>query len=352
MREERKKLGYAQNDSPEYVLKSYENEQNRSRAIELVNNADVVIAGAPPNDMLKMRIKKGKLLLRYMERPYKIKASFTKRIYHFLKWHQNDLWSKNVYLLCAGAYTAYDYSKVFMYKDRMFKWGYFPAVKKHSIDSLLDKKKKTTLLWCGRFIDWKHPDDAIYVAKKLKEKGYNFDLNIIGTGVMEDELKNMVNSFNLSNNVHFLGSMPTEQVRIHMEEAGVYLFTSDRQEGWGAVLNESMNSGCTVVANHAIGSVPYLLTDNKNGLIYESGNQNMLVDKVKYILDNPNEQSRLGKEAYNTIVSIWNAQNAVDRLLSMTEHILNENSSVALYQNGPCSKAEIIVDNWFKEKLG
>ena len=49
-----------------------------------------------------------------------------------------------------------------------------------------------------------------------------------------------------------------------MEKSEIFLFTSDKGEGWGAVLNESMNSACAVVASHAIGSVPFLLKDGEN----------------------------------------------------------------------------------------
>ncbi len=49
-----------------------------------------------------------------------------------------------------------------------------------------------------------------------------------------------------------LGAMSPDKVRAYMERADVFLFTSDFNEGWGAVLNESMNSGCAVVASHAM----------------------------------------------------------------------------------------------------
>lgn len=62
---------------------------------------------------------------------------------------------------------------------------------------------------------------------------------------------------NLNDYVTFTGPVQSDKVRGFMERAGIFLFTSDRQEGWGAVLNESMNSGCAVVASHAIGSVPF-----------------------------------------------------------------------------------------------
>lgn len=132
-------------------------------------------------------------------------------------------------------------------------------------------------------MDWKHPDDAIKVAKLLKDSGYDFHLDMVGTGEMENTLKSMADSMNLNDYVTFTGPVQSDKVRGFMERAGIFLFTSDRQEGWGAVLNESMNSGCAVVASHAIGSVPFLMKNKANGLIYPSGKIEKMFEKVKYL---------------------------------------------------------------------
>lgn len=351
MREERKELGYVQNDFPDYVVLSYESEQQKKLASLLIKEADVVIAGSTPKEMLVERIRSGKLIFRYSERPFKREKTYIKRVYHAINFRKNNLFKKNIYMLCASAYAAVDYASIGMYKKRMYKWGYFPEVKGYNTDELMAKKECNTLLWCGRFIDWKHPDDAINIARKLKENGYDFRLNMIGTGVMEDSLKLFVQEYHLDDVVHFLGSMSPEQVRKHMEEAGIYLFTSDRQEGWGAVLNESMNSGCAVVASHAIGAVPYLIKNGENGIIYESENIEMLYEKVKYLLDYPEKQQRLGTKAYETIITEWSAKTAAERLLNLIDSLLKRDNCSNLYEKGPCSRAELLYDDCLKEDL-
>lgn len=344
MREERKKLGYAQGSVPDYVLLSYESDQQKKMAVSLINDADVVISGSAPNEILLDRIRFDKLLIRYSERPFKRKISSLKRMYHAFSFRKRDLNKKNIYMLCSGAYTANDYASVGMYKNRMYKWGYFPEVKEYDIDALFSKKKTDTIMWCGRFIDWKHPDDAVMLAKKLKDAGYAFCLNLIGTGAMEEELHRLVENNGLTDCVHFLGSMPPEKVRTHMEEAGIYLFTSDRQEGWGAVLNESMNSGCAVVASHAIGSVPFLIRDGENGAVYPSGDIDKLFEKVKYFLDHPEEQAKAGLTAYKDMTCIWNAETAAERILQLAERLLSGEEYPDIYDAGPCSKAVILKD--------
>ena len=115
-------------------------------------------------------------------------------------------------------------------------------------------------------------------------------------------------------------------------------------------MNESMNSGCAVVASHAIGAVPYLMKHNENGLIYKSGDVDGIYQNVKNLLDNPGEQERLGSAAYETITGLWNAEVAAQRLITLSEHLLAGEKYPDLYEDGPCSRAEIIKDDWFNEE--
>ena len=337
MSHERKKLGYAQDNIPAYVFDVHQDKEKLQRAIQMINDADIVIAGATPEKVLSERLRQGKLVFRYTERPFKQRISLARRVYHTLHFKCRDLRDRNVYLLCAGIYAAEDFASMGMYQGRMLRWGYFPAVKEYDLTRLLSQKKNHTMLWCGRFLDWKHPDDAIKVARKLRDNGYDFHLNMIGTGTMEEKLKQFVENYNLSDCVHFLGSMSPNQVRFYMEEAGVFLMTSDQQEGWGAVLNEAMNSACAVVAGDSIGSASFLIQDGVNGLVYASANADELYDRVCSVLCDPVEQKRLGYSAYQRILTLWNHRVAADRLLQLSDRLLAGETDLDLFSEGPGS---------------
>ena len=346
MKIEREKMGYSINNFPSYVNQNIGNNAI-SFAEKYIYNSDIIIFGGASDDYLKLCNKSGKLMFIYTERIYKNGCQLYKlplRIYKF--WKKYSMY-KNKYLLCASAYTYADYAKSLSFVNKAYKWGYFPKTMKYEIDELLSKKDKKRILWCGRFLDWKHPDDVIKLAKNLKLEGYNFEINIIGLGDLENSLKELVDKFDLKKEVEFLGALKPEEVRKHMERAGIYLFTSDFHEGWGAVLNESMNSGCAVVASHAIGSVPYLINHEENGLIYKYGNFHDLYKKVKWLLNKPDEQERLGRNAYYTIANLWNAEIAVERFLKLTKEI-KDHGYCDLYDEGPCSRANILSNDWFK----
>ena len=234
-----------------------------------------------------------------------------------------------------------------LFHNRCYKWGYFPDTKKYDIETLLNKKNTITtkVLWVGRMLSLKHPDDAIRLAEKLKKKSINFELNLIGDGELKNNLETMIKSKNLGDCVHLLGSKTTEEVRNYMEESSIFLFTSDRKEGWGAVLNEAMNSGCAVVASSAIGSVPFLIKDGENGMIYRDGDIHDLYEKVKYLIDNPKKAEEMSKKAYQTLDGVWNAETAAERFIKLAEEIQSGNT-YNLFEYGPCSKATVLKDNW------
>ena len=171
---------------------------------------------------------------------------------------------------------------------------------------------------------------------------------MIGIGEKKDEIEQMIEQENLIEYVELLGSMSPEQVREYMEKANIFLFTSDYNEGWGAVLNEAMNSGCAIIASHAIGSVPFLIENGQNGLIYKNDDDESLYQNVKKVIDNKSLETMLGKNAYNTLNNTWNAKVAASRFIELSNNLIN-NRNIA-FDNGPCSISKSILQwNMFKE---
>lgn len=339
--QERLDLGYTEINE-DYVVHYYENSEYCQ---ELIETAEAVIFGAAPEELLKNRLKKGRIVFKYSERLYKQKAKWytllPRRVINHFRWERYD----NLYLLSASAYAAKDYALTGNFIDKAYKWGYFPDTKRYDdIDALFDGKRENDtplILWAGRFLDWKHPDAALRVAKRLRDDGLDFEMRIIGSGELEEMLHELLTKYYLEDKVHLLGSKKPEEVRSYMEKADIYLFTSDRNEGWGAVLNESMNSGCAVVANREIGSAPYLVDHNVNGLIYS--NENELYQYVVQLIRNPAMREQLGRNAYKTITEVWNAEVAAQRFLQLAEQLLRKDQAT-LFQDGPCSKALLLSD--------
>ncbi len=339
---ERQAMGYQKDNFPEFVILAYQSEEMKKKSIRLIDEADVVIIGSAPDKYIQQRLKKKKLIFRCQERLYKTpwngKSAWRIKLKHFWK-HKRH---KNLYLLCCSAYTAADYAKTKTFLKKAYKWGYFPEVKFYEdFKKIIELKHRSSILWVARLIEWKHPELPVRVAKKLKSEGYTFTLKLIGDGVLKQSIQQMIDNEGLSDCVQLLGNMPPDEVRKHMEESQIFLFTSDRNEGWGAVLNEAMNSGCAVVANKAIGSVPYLLEHNKNGFVYKTEEE--LYQLVKMLLDQPEKIEQFSYAAYRTMMQKWNAEVAAGRFVQLSNLLLRQEGE-ELFEDGPCSGAQILLD--------
>lgn len=343
MDEERVRLGWNADSSQLPYVVQYEEEPETCR--KLILESDIVIFGGVDDESyIKERLEQGGIVLRYMERLYKEgqwKAVSPRGLVKKYKDHTRHN-NAPVYLLCAGGYVADDFNIIKAYKGKRFKWGYFPAFEESSeADRVAWKENdRIRILWAGRFIDWKHPKDALAVAKHLKDKGISFHLTMAGGGEMEEQLKAYMQEHKLEDCVEFAGFCKPEQIREMMKQSNVYLFTSDYKEGWGAVLNEAMNSGCAVVASHAIGAAPFLLKHNQNGLIYQSGDMNELEQYAEQLCKDKPLREKLGQAAYETIAGQWNPEYAGNALIDLCEELVKGN--VCFRAEGPLSEAKVI----------
>ena len=158
---------------------------------------------------------------------------------------------------------------------------------------------------------------------------------------MDDDLKTYAEDNKLMDVVTFHGFLPPNRVRQMMEEAHIYLFTSNNLEGWGAVVNEAMNSGCALVAGSMAGAVPYLIKDGENGYIYNGEKLDSFLKKAEALVKHPSRQQKFGNNAYDTIIKQWNSEVAARRLIDFCNAIIKDKDYIAP-ADGPMSLAPVI----------
>lgn len=350
MEEHRVKMGWDSAEQPEYVCRYYEEPEACRR---LIMDCDMVIFGGTDDESyIKERLAAGSPVIRMSERLYKTgqwKAVSPRGLRK--KYEDHTKYRRaQVYLLCSGAYVPSDFHIIRAYPDKMLRWGYFPETKHYMIEELLAAKgyggergiKKTPcLLWAARMIDWKHPELAMETARYLHEKHLDFHMDIIGDGEMKKDMEEMQRRYGLTEKVRLLGYQTPKDVRRYMERADIFLFTSDRQEGWGAVANEAMNSGCALIADHMIGAAPYLVKNGYNGFLYRDGKKEQLFARAEQLVRDRQLCRRLGGSAYRTITELWNAENAAGQLFGLVQSILR-GEEISLPAEGPCSRAPLL----------
>lgn len=331
-----------------YILRMYESEESERKANELIMKADVLHTGGEPFELVRERIKAGKLTFRSTERYFKgptykdiIRA---RALFPYLRYA-----NPNYRILCQSAYMANDLRLLGnLYRERCYKFAYFTQIPDIDIEKVIGErnKEKIQIVWCARFIGWKHPELPLTLAKQLLESGRrDYEIQMIGadTTPLWQKINKRVKEENLEKHFILTGGIPNTDVLGRMRKSHIFIFTSDRGEGWGAVLNEAMGAGCACVASNEIGSVPFLLKNKENGLIFKSCSPESLFEKVAYLYDNPEICDDYAQKAYQTISTDWSAKLAAERLVKLSESILSGNEIT--FESGPCSKAYPINPN-------
>ncbi len=294
-----------------------------------VLEAQVVIYSGIVDKIIAKRIKSSKLTFLVTERPYKVPTTlvtYPKRwlgsLLHF-KMHQCD----NFYLLAIGGYVKDDMKLFNNFVNKIFKWAYFPKI---LIEPSIPIKSNDLVkfVWSGRFEKLKRPQHAINILNIFVSKGINCALDMYGEG---DEMQNLIIPDNLVGCIRFHGFVDGWHMQQAFKDADVLLMSSDRNEGWGAIINEAMFHYCTVIASDTVGATTYLIKQKYNGFIY-----NDVCDVSNYVEVLLNNLETLKINAHNTIETLWNAKIASQRFKSVADAILSHNE-IPLFDKGPMS---------------
>lgn len=339
----RSRFGWGQDALPPYVLDFKDDPDN---CAALIDGADVVMLGSASYELVRNRIRAGKYTVVCSERIYKDPLPFWKWPHHKRLMLQKYARYKKVYLFAHSAFAAGDYHKTNAFGDRMLQFGYFPKTVYLPQESL-QNRAGNRLLWAGRMIPYKHPEAAVEIAKRLRADGVDFSLEMIGEGPELPSVIARIAAEDLSDCVTLSGALPYREVREKMAQSNIFLATSDRGEGWGAVINEAMNAGMAVVADSQMGAAPCLIQDGKNGWLYRTGDFETLYRKVRRLLEEPRLARETGENAYHTVVDLWNAETAAKRAVAVFEAMLS-GKEIPVFESGPCKKAEILKDRWYE----
>lgn len=328
-----------------YCLLAAENAENRELALKYARESEVCSFGANAVDFAIERAKYGRkdgIAFETSERWLKKGwyNIFSPRLLKMWMMYLIYFRKGSFYKLCSSAYAANDHYKLGMYRNRCFKWGYFTEVPDLMAgDACQHPKSDSTvrIMWCARFIDWKHPEVPLRLASNLKSHGYNFVINMYGDGIMRANMESQCKQLGLSDCVKFFGNVSNAEIHNAMQLSDIFLFTSDRNEGWGAVANEAMSNKCVVVGNRQIGSIPFLINDGVNGFIYDSEKQNSLVEIVENLIDNRQLIKSVGQKAREDIENIWSPKVAASNLVTLCNNLISGGTSSIPF--GPCSLA-------------
>lgn len=323
-----------------YCIRASENADSRKQAFALAVESDVCRFGSCSLPYAIERAKKNPNGLSFESGERWLKRGFVNIFSpRLIKWWFTYMFffrNANFYYLCNSAYAAIDLKLLGAYNGRCFRWGYFTRVDDDFEVEVYKQGTSASIMWCSRFLKLKHPELPVRLAYMLRTAGYNFSIDMFGDGCELEKTKILAKALDVEDVVSFKGALPNDMIIKEMRKHSIFLFTSDRNEGWGAVANESMSNGCVLVASDAIGSTPFLIKDKVNGMVFSSKSLESLFEKVSYLINHPDDRIEMSKNAICTMRNMWSPKQAASNFMRLSIDLLNGRESSIL--EGPCSR--------------
>ena len=129
--------------------------------------------------------------------------------------------------------------------------------------------------------------------KLLAEKTAGFHLNIIGDGLLREDLERMVRQLGIESIVSFCGMC--HDIPGHLRNLDIFVLSSTT-EGISLTLLEAMATSLPVVATD-VGGNPEVVIDGETGFIVPPKNPREMADKLLRLITDENLRRQMGEKA-------------------------------------------------------
>lgn len=154
--------------------------------------------------------------------------------------------------------------------------------------------------YAGRIVkSQKRADCLVEIAKKLREKGILFCLEVAGEGDAQTLLEEEVAREGLQEAVIFVGVIRREEIDRFWKRQDIMLSCSE-VEGHSISQAEAMASGAVPIITNVSGAADDV-SDGHNGFIVEIGDIESMVERICRLYQDRDRLVRMGQHAHDTI---------------------------------------------------
>lgn len=179
------------------------------------------------------------------------------------------------------------------------------------------------LIHVGRLVEWKRVDMLIRAFAKVRKFYPRAELLVVGSGPEVSALKRLGNELELGESLIFTGGVyEASLLGQYYTASSVYVLA-----GMGGLsINEAMCFGLPVICSVCDGTEKVLVRDGKNGKYFRDGDEDDLVDKIKWFFERPNELREMGKNSECIIRNEVNIRTVIDGYMKALRFVCQKRS--------------------------
>lgn len=184
------------------------------------------------------------------------------------------------------------------------------------------KPDSITIVSISRLVREKGLDYGIGAFSKLKQKYPDIHLiyKIIGEGPLDGELRKLIKSISLEEDILLFGPADQAEVTEHLRNANIFLLPS-LTEGLGVVLLEAQAMELPIVAC-SVGGVPEAVISGKSAFLVPEKDVDALAEKLEYLITHPGLWSRMGIAGREYVKKNYDIKTLNQKLVKIYRSIL------------------------------
>lgn len=217
-----------------------------------------------------------------------VKRKYNKSYYRILNQHAD--------IYVVG--TEYARAQLLTYNVPPSKILILPVgIKGKNVTATLKCKELDTtwnLITVGRLVELKGHRQAIEIMKILKDNHIKFKYTIIGSGPLQQDLSNLLRTYNLTSYVTIVPPVDHERTLKLLQKNDIYIYPGikdkiGREETQGLANIEAMATGLPIISS-PVGGIPSYVINNYTGFLCDSNNPKYFAERIKWVMDNYNSR--------------------------------------------------------------
>jgi glycosyltransferase involved in cell wall biosynthesis len=205
------------------------------------------------------------------------------------------------------------------YRDKLIQYR-FPKEKVVHLANFVDVdsfepvfEPEPYFLFFGRLAEEKGVSTLVEAMQKVKSG----TLLIAGSGPMENEIRQIIDSLGLTN-IELVGFLNKLQLKSLIQKSMFTILPSEWYENGPMSLLESFAYGKPVIGSN-IGGIPEHIDDKINGLLFEAKDSNELAEKINWMMDNRTKTIEMGRQARKKAETHYSKKLHIQKILEIYE---------------------------------
>ncbi len=223
-------------------------------------------------------------------------------------------------IMCNSSHTAARIREIYNRDINIIPSGQAAMTNTSPPEQIIRNNPIKQILFVGRLVERKGVNYLIEAFSKIVKK-IDSRLNIIGTGLDLDMLKQTAQKNGIFDKVNFAGKVTAQQLDQYYREADVFVLpavidSKGDTEGLGVVLIEALTYKIPVIAT-SCGGIVDIIKDNQTGILIQEKDSQAIAEALEKILSDTRYAVELAQNGYEYVNAHYNWNTISDKIIAL-----------------------------------